>query len=392
MGFVFQKSTLQTLQRVLLFLASLAFCSTLSAQKRDGKPAKQETPLSPGTVKEYFSAYEFDKIIEALAAESQDSDSLASKAELGQNMLQGIRRVEFLDSIVLDKNKFLEAIGRKGFTGKLTLSDSLVCYENDFGDVRIVCRPDAHGRIFLSREHRIGNSWQSIASVPDDHQIEKQNYPYLMPDGRTLYFAECGNESLGGYDIFVTRYDAESKQFSRAENIGMPFNSPANDYMYVVDEISRLGWFVTDRRQPEGKVCVFIFRPSGTYETVTYDEAHKDEAIRIAQIPPFDIDPSYQKAIHQSELQRQLFIVIDNRTVYTDLSQFRNDEARTTASEWLVRKEELALAIRKLDDMRLAFHTNPDSRAAILQQEALVRQLKASTDDLAKKMRQAEIQ
>ena len=27
------------------------------------------------------------------------------------------------------------------------------------------------------------------------------------------------------------------------ENVGMPFNSPYNDYMYVIDEYNNLGWF-----------------------------------------------------------------------------------------------------------------------------------------------------
>ena len=39
----------------------------------------------------------------------------------------------------------------------------------------------------------------------------------------------------------------------------MPFNSPYNDYMYVIDEYNNLGWFASDRYQPEGKgMCICI--------------------------------------------------------------------------------------------------------------------------------------
>ena len=38
----------------------------------------------------------------------------------------------------------------------------------------------------------------------------------------------------------------------------MPFNSPYNDYMYVIDEYNNLGWFASDRFQPEGKVLSLI--------------------------------------------------------------------------------------------------------------------------------------
>lgn len=88
------------------------------------------------------------------------------------------------------------------------------------------------------------------------------NYPFMMPDGTTFYFAATGEESIGGYDIFVTRFDSESGSFLKAENIGMPFNSTANDYMYAIDEFNDIGWFATDRSQPEGKVCIYIFIPS----------------------------------------------------------------------------------------------------------------------------------
>ena len=36
---------------------------------------------------------------------------------------------------------------------------------------------------------------------------------------------------MGGYDIFVTRYNSDTDNYLNPENVGMPFNSPFNDYM-----------------------------------------------------------------------------------------------------------------------------------------------------------------
>ena len=36
-----------------------------------------------------------------------------------------------------------------------------------------------------------------------------------------------------GYDIFVTRYNTNTYSYLMPENVGMPFNSPYNDYMSV---------------------------------------------------------------------------------------------------------------------------------------------------------------
>ena len=68
----------------------------------------------------------------------------------------------------------------------------------------------------------------------------QQDYPFMLSDGTTLYFAENGEESLGGYDLFVTRYSSSSHEYLKPENLGMPFNSPYNDYMLVIDEPNNL--------------------------------------------------------------------------------------------------------------------------------------------------------
>ena len=55
------------------------------------------------------------------------------------------------------------------------------------------------------------------------------------------------------------------------ENVGMPFNSPYNDYMYVIDEFNDLGWFASDRYQPEDKVCVYVFVPNESKQVYDYE-------------------------------------------------------------------------------------------------------------------------
>ena len=132
----------------------------------------------------------------------------------------------------------------------------------------------------------IGNEWTK-ATAAEGFEDESVNFPYLMPDGSTLYFAQKGPKSIGGYDLFVTRYDAESGSYLRAENIGMPFSSEANDYLYAIDETNQLGYFVTDRRQPEGKVCIYVFVPNETrrvYDPVAYSDNMIRSLARIDSI------------------------------------------------------------------------------------------------------------
>ena len=97
------------------------------------------------------------------------------------------------------------------------------------------------------------------------------NYPFLMPDGQTFYFSARTDDGYGNYDLYATRYDSDSKRFYQAENMGFPYNSYANDYMLVIDESAHLGWFASDRYQPDGKVCIYTFIPNESRQTIDYE-------------------------------------------------------------------------------------------------------------------------
>jgi hypothetical protein len=110
------------------------------------------------------------------------------------------------------------------------------------------------------------------------------SYPYVLADGITIYYAADGPASMGGYDIFVTRYNTNTDTYLTPENVGMPFNSPYNDYMYVIDEFNNLGWFASDRYQPEGKVCVYVFIPASSKQVYNYESMDKNKLIKLAQL------------------------------------------------------------------------------------------------------------
>jgi outer membrane protein OmpA-like peptidoglycan-associated protein len=65
-----------------------------------------------------------------------------------------------------------------------------------------------------------------INSADDDDS------PYLTRDGRTMYFTSRGHNSMGGYDVFVTRMDSVSRRWSKPENMGYPINTPDDDAYY----------------------------------------------------------------------------------------------------------------------------------------------------------------
>ena len=219
---------------------------------------------------------------------TQVSPEVAAWQERLDRMTMATQRIMVIDSIVVDKNDFLQHYYLNPEEGHIDSyshffntqqQPNAYVYLNAIGNQCILSQEDEDGIINLYESDKEGNKWTKprlLQGVNDAKQFFHVNYPFMMPDGVTLYFAAEGDESLGGYDIFVTTYDTEEDRFLTPENIGMPFNSEANDYMMVIDEYDRIGWFATDRGQEDGKVCIYTFVPSDvrqTYDPETYSKA-----------------------------------------------------------------------------------------------------------------------
>ncbi len=86
--------------------------------------------------------------------------------------------------------------------------------------------------IYVSKRSE-GGDWEKPTSIGTTINTPyDDNAPYLAQDGKTLYFSSRGHNTMGGYDIFVTRYDSISRKWSKPENMGYPVNTPDDDIYY----------------------------------------------------------------------------------------------------------------------------------------------------------------
>lgn len=83
-----------------------------------------------------------------------------------------------------------------------------------------------------------------------------EDYPFLHPNGQTLYFASKGHNSMGGYDIFKSNYIEASNSWSTPVNLEFPINSPDDDFLFVTDSLEKTAYFSTGRQSPPGKTDV----------------------------------------------------------------------------------------------------------------------------------------
>lgn len=270
-----------------------------------------------------------------------------------ERMKAAMQKVMIIDSIVVDKDGFLKYYHLSPETGSLKdgddffhvkESDGYFVYLNEIGNKCYYSQQETDSTSNLYYREESNLEWSHptpLVGINDDKLFRHVNYPYMMGDGTTFYFAADGDpEGLGGYDIYMTTYDEEENRFLRSVNIGLPFNSPANDYLYVVDEYANLGWFVSDRNQEEGKVCIYVFVPSEkriTYNLDDYTPEEIDGLARISSIANTWYDEEqYSLAIHRLEGVRKfqqpkenttnISFVINDDVTYRQLSEFKIPE------------------------------------------------------------------
>lgn len=347
------------------------------------------------------------------------------RARAGATMLEATEKVVFIDSISIGKDAFLSAFRLSASVGKLGVLDENLpeagldgfsrkgqtLFLNDFGDKAYFSLPDSSGYLRLHASYRLGGTWTSpemLEGISDaDGEDGDMDYPFLQADGVTLYYAAQGHGGLGGYDIFVTRYNSDTKRFVRPENIGMPFNSPYNDYLYVVDEEAGIGWFVSDRYQPADKVCVYSFIPNGSREIYDQSVTDEDQLRQAAMLSPFSRSRGTDRQVEEAHARLQAlgsaepaagstshrFIIADDK-VYTSLSHFRSPSARLIASQWVKTVQDLQRQESKLEGMRREYasgQVSPDFSQTILALEKEVEELRQSVSTLEKNMRASEL-
>lgn len=75
--------------------------------------------------------------------------------------------------------------------------------------------------------------------------------PFYQADVKTLWFSSLGHPSLGGLDIFKS--EQVDGNWSRPQNIGIPFNSAADDYFFVLKKSGEGAFVSSNRRKGDTK-------------------------------------------------------------------------------------------------------------------------------------------
>jgi hypothetical protein len=316
---------------------------------------------------------EYNKLLSKNKKASRDDyEDLQSRLVITRNMLDRVEKITVIDSINVDADKFFKFYKLSKEAGSLNSATSLP-KNYAYAEPGVVYMPENKQVMLWSAPDSTDTYVLMNAPILDDGSIDTPsplkgdlneggdaNFPFLMPDGVTLYFANDGENSLGGYDIFMTRRSDDG--YLQPQNVGMPYNSVFNDYMLAIDEVTGLGWWATERNCIPGKVTIYVFIPNAVRENIPADEpdiASKAllTSIKATQTPGTDYSAMLAKldelqSDNDSGSKSEFYFALPGGKIYTSLEQFSDSNAREKMEEYISISNEIKETKENLAKMR----------------------------------------
>jgi hypothetical protein len=172
---------------------------------------------APQNVGEEINSPEGDERVVGVAADGQTLLYSFIKGEEQGNLFVG----PYFQRQILPAFKLGSSINSSGFEHAAAISpDGKTLYFSSN-------RPGGQGGFDLYRSLILPNGeWSEALNLgPEINTPYDEDFPFLSMDGKELYFASKGHNSMGGYDVFRASFDEGIDRWQEVKNIGYPVNN-----------------------------------------------------------------------------------------------------------------------------------------------------------------------
>ncbi|MBK7220076.1 MAG: PD40 domain-containing protein [Saprospiraceae bacterium] len=204
----------------------------------------------------------------------------------------------------------------------------------------------ANGRMMLFASNRKGSlggndlwmvkktregKWGAVINLgPKINTDKHEESPFLHSDGKTLYFRSNGHTGMGGFDLFMSKWDDQKKEWSVPVNLGYPINSEGDEGSLAVDRTGRMAYYASDAHSAaDGNRQLDLYQfemPEALRpEPVSYlDLSITDEAdgrSLAAQVLMVDVDNGDTLLLTQAEMGKVITALPVNRRLMMHVSE-----------------------------------------------------------------------
>lgn len=195
----------------------------------------------------------------------------------GVKLLKNIRDLYVFEKHHVSVENFFRSYNVSRFGGKFLIKPDIfkTRFDKKIGESSIVFLSDTQQVVYYSsygkdgkngkdiyRSYKRGDgTWgepERLSSVVNTEYDE--DYPFILPDDKTLYFSSKGHNSMGGYDIFKTTWDEYEQQWTTPVNLDFAINTPYDDILFVTDRDEKFAYFSSVRNSGLKKINVYMVR------------------------------------------------------------------------------------------------------------------------------------
>ncbi len=323
---------------------------------------------------------------------TQEVEAFLTKIDRAASMLERVAKVEVIDSLVVPYSDLM--MGYRGLSREVGQIEAETISGDSTHSILTSTYVDARGQRAIRAQskggdgatelvelRRIGSKWADAKPLTELNRTNTENFPSMKQDGVTIFFARKSPDGLGGLDLYMTRKNASTGEYMEPTLLGMPYNSLFNDFLLVYDENRGLGYFASDRYQPDGWICIYTFAiDEGITLLPTEDTQAKRNQAMLKQIALTRTSntnyPNFTKSPIASASQAGINRVRDDFRLsvagqsYTRWSDFRSPQAADLYRKVVDKKERLSHLLAELKEKRSLY-----SRANGVERQKIAEQI-----------------
>jgi outer membrane protein OmpA-like peptidoglycan-associated protein/tetratricopeptide (TPR) repeat protein len=112
-----------------------------------------------------------------------------------------------------------------------------------------------------------GNFGNPVNLGTEINTKNREQFPFIA-DNNVLYFSSDGHIGFGLLDVFMS--ELKDNTFTQPVNIGLPVNTNADDFSFIVDEKTKRGFFSSNRADGKGDDDIYSFLQLEPVKKVQY--------------------------------------------------------------------------------------------------------------------------
>ncbi len=140
-------------------------------------------------------------------------------------------------------------------------------------------RPDGFGGFDIYVSYRKGDTWTTPKNLGKPlNTAGNEISPFLQQ--KTLYFSSDFHKGFGGLDIF--KAVQQNSKWNTILHLGTDINSGYDEYSFIVNESSGVGYFVSNRKSGKGLEDIYSFTKTTLDFTINVLDAANQKPIKDA--------------------------------------------------------------------------------------------------------------